>query len=71
MATQGWNEKEDRRQSGGCHIKMDANESGAYVRYLLLVARAPIWREKTAPVAMVIRCYEGGETTLAEETWEA
>lgn len=71
MATSGWNEREDRRQSGGCHIGMGTSEGGTFVRYLLLVARAPIWREKTAPVAMVIRCYESGETTLAEETWEA
>ena len=67
---QGWNSREDRLQAGGCHITMGSNDAGTFVRYMLLVTRAPIWRERTAPIAMIVRCYADGTTTLCEETWE-
>lgn len=65
-----WSAREDRTQAPGCFIRMATTSRGLCVRYLLVLRRVPIWRPGIGPLAVTVRCYDGGEITLAEEPWE-
>lgn len=65
-----WTWREDRRQAPGCDIRMALDGSGPHVRYLLLLRGIPYAPTPRRPIALVIRCYDSGVVTVAEETWE-
>jgi hypothetical protein len=63
-----WNHGEDRTQAGGFRITLAETAGGVHVRYALLVRRLRVFTLK--PKALVVRCYENGNITVAEESWE-
>ncbi len=67
MAIDSWNEKEDRRQSGGCSIALEETPKGICVKYALSVARFSVWKKR--PI-LVLRSYESGELTVTREYLE-
>lgn len=66
-----WNTREDRRQSGGCSIRLQETPRGVCVRYLLMVPKSAMWRIGASPTAIVVRSYEDGNVTVSQENWEA